>query len=121
MKFCKQHWSDLSEAIKTKGMWHLVPKSGEAAAEAMQKEIDKTATPKDYDPLMSCHWMIFNNALAGGGPYLMTAQPNGEPYCPLCEVDRVKPGGEGAVQWIEHATEGALGFCRENNLVGGVQ
>lgn len=115
MKFCQQHWDRLRAVVKEKGMEPLIAKSAEAAMERMQEEAAGTQTPATFDPLMSCHWMIANNALQAGGLYLMTGD-----FCPLCElVKNTKIGMD--EQWIESATEAALAYCREHKLLPGVQ
>jgi hypothetical protein len=121
MKMCQPHWDALREAVKTKGMWHLVSRNGEEAAERAQRLSDKKrdADPKDYDPLFDTHMMIMSNALQAGGTYLMGTKEDGSEYCCLCELDAHKDQmGEGSKDWIEKATDGALQYCREKGLVG---
>lgn len=68
MKFCQPHWDKLKAAIAERGLSHLIAKSGQ---EAMAREIraleNKQEGPRDYDPLMSAHWQIAENALRCGG------------------------------------------------------
>ena len=41
---------------------------------------------------------------------------SGNHYCPLCEVKK-QLGGESDIEWIENATNGCLGYCKEHNLL----
>jgi hypothetical protein len=113
MKFCKAHWDKLRAAIDERGLSGLVHQGGAAATEAMARELQGTATDRDFDPLMAAHWAIVNNASrviadTGGNPlYLMTDGPEDPltpegikaarglplaegttwPRCPLCYVN----------------------------------
>lgn len=118
MKFCQSHWDELRGQVHAKGMSHLIAADGKAAAKRMVEEVEGTATPDTYDPLMSCHWMIMTNALKAGGLYLMTDKSDGTEHCPLCEVEKNKEAiGEGAADWIRLATDSCLEYCRENKLI----
>lgn len=128
MKFCASHWDKLREAIKARGMFHLVANSGEAAAERMVDEINGTATDRTFDPLMSAHNMIMGRAIEAGGLYLMTGD-----FSPICEtikhragvVDPVKgrpyTAEEEEAYWIDGPADGTLAYCRERGLMPPVQ
>ncbi len=100
MRFCKEHWEALSAAIKEKGLWGLVSKSGEAAKNKFLKEIKGGYLIKD--PLMTANFAIMNNAIERGGIYLLTNDENGKPYCPLCEVKK-NIGEDEDKKWIVYA------------------
>ncbi len=124
MKFCQAHWDKLREAVKVRGLWHLVAQNGEQAIENEIAKIEGRADNRNYDPLMSCHWMIVNRALDLGGLYLMTGD-----YCPICEsikhtVGKLKDENdqpctqEGEERyWIDGPADAALKHCQEIGLV----
>lgn len=49
MSFCQKHWDMMREAVKTAGLWHLVPKDMD---EVLERSKDENALP---DPLMIMH------------------------------------------------------------------
>lgn len=108
------HWNRLKESIAGAGMEHLVASDGKACVENLKDELrEKKLTKGNFDPLMSANLAIINNALAGGGFYLMTGN-----YCPLCEFR--KYGGT-PKEWIENATRDALARARKLELMPNVQ
>jgi hypothetical protein len=113
MKFCMPHWDALRKAIDDRGLTHLVAKDGATATANMAAELTGQKTAQHYDPLMDAHWMITGNALKMGGLYLMTADPDGNEYCPLCEVR--KHGGD-PQEWIDGCTDSILASCQERGL-----
>lgn len=126
MKFCMDHWVELKEAIRTRGLDHLVAQDGEAAMEATVREIEGTdEEKKDFDPLMRATWMIYGEALRICGLGLMMTGEGEEEPCPLCEIR--KGFAEHAKrenvdhEWIEGVSDSLLKYARELGLVGGVQ
>ncbi len=108
MKFCESHWKELKQHIDDRGLMHLVAKSGEKAVDKMQRELaERTTTKESFDPLMSAHWAIVNNAssmvaaagmnplylLSGGAPEKCDGrygpQHEGREWskCPLCYIN----------------------------------
>lgn len=115
MKFCEKHWTELRQAIDTRGLSHLIHQGGEAAASAIERELKGIATKADYDPLMDAHNMIAAQALRVGGLYLMGADEQGNQYCPLCEVDKnISEGVAG--EWITGCTDSILKHCQDTGL-----
>ena len=114
MKFCQDHWSALKQAIEDKGMFYLVAKSDEDAVNNLRKDLKGEFAM--FDPLMSSHNMIVSNAMAFGGLKILSMDESGNHYCPLCEVKK-HIGAEMDKEWIENATNGCLGYCKENNLL----
>jgi hypothetical protein len=125
MKFCQPHWDKLSEAIKARGLWHLVARSGQEATSRMKQELAGTETDATYDPLMSCHWKIFCRALQLGGLYLVQAD-----LCPVCEAlvrTPLKPDGDPAKEfrskeeleayWIDGPADSELAYAKEKGIV----
>lgn len=81
MKMCEPHWEMLRQAIKDRGMWHLVADSAEEAGNRIAAMMRNGGETKDtFDPLMACNNMIMSTALQMGGGYLLAGN-----YCPICE------------------------------------
>lgn len=118
MKFCLPHWDELKEAIKKRGLFHLVAKDGQAAVERMKEEMAGTQGDDNYDPLMTAHWMITGKALEMAGLYLLHGD-----LCPLCELNsHAKKGAfpDGVVpstEWINGCCDAVLKYCQERHLV----
>lgn len=115
MKICQRHWDMLRAAIDARGLSHLVARSGEEAIQRLARA-DGTSDILDYDPLMVCNWMIMNQGLHSGGPYLLTAD-----LCPICESFKVWVDAENTEAdierwWIEGPADAALLHCQLNGL-----
>lgn len=108
MKFCQDHWDRLRAMIADRGLDGLVARGGEEALRRTMDEIQAGRSPDNFDPLMSAHWAIVNNASeyigrAGGNPlYLLADGPEDSvtgygpehegrtwPRCPLCYINLV--------------------------------
>lgn len=129
MKFCQSHWEKLRAAIKARGIWDLVAKDGVEALQQAKEELDgKSKNLENFDPLMSAHWAICNNAMAtlskiGSNPLsLLCSDPEHPEWeCPICylnflsaEHDRTctdptctKKKGQTFDEWIDKAADGA--------------
>jgi len=128
MQICKTHWQKLRDRIEALGLSHLVAKSGEEATKQMVEELEGSPDPKNYDPLMSCNWMIMSHAMELGGLQLMFADSSGAPKCPLCEAWEHRHDGMADHEpritvekfeeyWIDGPAAGALNYARELGLV----
>ncbi len=118
MKFCEPHWQELKDAIRARGLWHLVASSSEAAFERAKAELGGKGTLATYDPLMAAHWAICSRAIELGGLYLLEG-----PYCPLCELDAHTKNPDGSKsdppqsrEWIKGVSDAVERFCIENGL-----
>lgn len=102
MKFCDEHWTQLRDAIKVRGLFDFVSGSGEEAVKNLVSASERP-TKKNYDPLMSAHNMIIGNAINAGGAYLLGVNPDGPEghYCPVCEAEKHDYKG-----WIDLAADG---------------
>lgn len=109
MKFCQDHWDRLRAEISKRGLDDLVADDAALVARRMESELETGATTlANFDPLMSAHWAIANNAMeyisrAGGSPlYLLAGEEVPEdpvegygpeyegrtwPRCPLCYLN----------------------------------
>ena len=88
MKMCQTHWDKLKTAIASRGIDNLITKSGEAAVESMERELQGTATDADFDPLMDAWYKIMHQILqmASDPLYLLCEKEGGGQYCPICEA-----------------------------------
>jgi hypothetical protein len=123
MQICQIHWDKLRAAIKDRGIDHLGAKNAKQAYDDMEKQV--LSIPSDYDPLMSCNWMIQSKGLKMGGLYIMGQKDDGSHYCPICEAIVHKPD-DAEVQWVEDywiqgPADAALEECRKLGLAPMVQ
>lgn len=66
MKFCQTHWDALRSAIRDRGLYDLVAKSGEAIVNKMAEELKAgAATATTFDPLMGAHNAILSRTMTG--------------------------------------------------------
>lgn len=128
MQICKDHWAKLRARIEELGLSHLVAQSGEDAHRQVVDELEGRKDEKAFDPLMSCNWMICNNAIRLGGIHLLMAKPDGSSLCPICEAwehrhDGARPEDEPVTlewfenYWITGPTDAALVHARNLGLV----
>jgi hypothetical protein len=114
MKICPSHWEALRQAIDQRGLTPLVSADGAELAQRQADELVQGRSAKTYDPLAAAMWAIFNNGIEAGGAYMLGTKSNGEPYCPLCELEQNSPTP--AMDWIEAAAEEQLGEARALGL-----
>lgn len=85
MKICDDHWGRLRDAIRERGIYHLVAQSGETAMRQMADVIETQGmTLRNFDPLMAAHNMIISEALNAGGLAIMVRNDDGSERCPIC-------------------------------------
>lgn len=111
MQICQEHWHELKNAIRQRGLWRLVTPAGYLAAETPEEILKLNAAQFNFDPLMAASLVIGEQARAAFGSTLPTGI-----HCPLCEVDR-NLGGDQALQWIDTDADLILQVCRERRLV----
>lgn len=116
LQMCLNHWEQCKQAIKDRGIWHLVPENGDESIERLTKQLVEGDTDKYlYDPLMDLSVMFNMEALKCGGLYLMIPDEN---FCPLCEAEKHSKNPEMGKIWIEGASDAILKYCQEENLQG---
>ncbi len=113
MKFCKQHWEELSDEINNRGLWPLVQDG--KLTERITLEI-RAKSAIAFDPLVSAHNMICNNALKIAGVELLQMDDNGDPKCPCCMI-RDEENAACATKWINDAGEGVYTHAKEQDLL----
>jgi hypothetical protein len=117
MQFCQPHWDALRNAIKARGIYGLVAKSGEQAVQDIADQFNGTASP--FDPLMNAHWAIAGRVTQAVGLAALG------PVCPLCIVEKAGLDQESrhgaAQQWVESCADYQLEQARKLGLVQGVQ
>lgn len=120
MKPCKTHWDMMRQSIQDRGMWQLVPTSGEEAAARMVEDLEtEQSSKKNFDPLMSMYWHFMNEALRCGGLYLLSDcdnPDNDNHYCPVCEFEKHIPDWN-SKQSIEQVADGMAEWCRAEKLI----
>ena len=108
VKFCASHWDRLKDAIKVRGLYDQVAKSGEELVD----KVVRTQT-LDGDPLMYAHNAIVSNALqTPAGIDIMAPNDDGTERCPLCYLALACPCGDPTCQakwdgWIDRAADDA--------------
>jgi hypothetical protein len=71
MRICNPHWQTLKQALVERGLDHLGVKTGEEVVAQAVNEIEGRGAENEYNPLMSCNYMIWENALRVGGLAMM--------------------------------------------------
>lgn len=111
MQICQDHWHDVKNAIRQRGLWRLVAHDGYIAAPVVTEEMAATVSSDSIDPLKTAGLIISQQALAAFGPQLLTGS-----FCPLCAVEENLGDGQ-AMQWIDADADLILEVCREQHLV----
>lgn len=115
MQICQTHWDELRAAIKSRGLDHLVARSGAEAVASLKRQVEGEADPQeDFDPLMGANFAIWRAFLRDGGIAALTY-----PGCCLCRVNEQEEGL--ATDWIEGAALDQLAHARALGLVPEVQ
>jgi hypothetical protein len=119
MKMCQKHWDMLRDAIKDRGLAHMVASNGREAAARLAKP---DADGSDFDPLMAAFMMISGRAIEDGGLYLLKGD-----YCPVCEVMEYHPKncketpvctGETLEKlWIDGPADAVRTYAEEHGLL----
>ena len=105
MKFCEDHWHELKNAIRQRGMWGLVESNAYAAPTRQ-----KSGQASEFDPMTTATLMISEQALMAFGTYLLSHH-----CCPLCEVEQNLGKGL-SVEWINIDADAGLELCRQRHL-----
>jgi hypothetical protein len=113
MQICQDHWHELKNAIRQRGMWKLVSPDQvqPLPAHITKRVLSSPTTQWRLDPLTTATLMIYGQALMALGSYLETCD-----YCPLCEVE-VNLGQGLSFEWIDVDADAVLELCRERNLI----
>lgn len=111
MYICQNHWHELKNAVRQRGLWPLVTPAGYLAAETPEEILELNAAQFTFDPLMAASLMIAEQARAAFGSALAASI-----HCPLCEVDENLGDGL-SNDWIDTDTDLILQICRDRHLV----
>jgi hypothetical protein len=113
MQICHDHWQELKNAIRQRGMGKLVPPdTGRGLPTYITKQtLAAASTGSRIDPLRLASLMISDQALRAFGDYLETRS-----YCPLCEVEQNLGQGR-SLEWISVDADTILEVCRERKLI----
>lgn len=127
MQFCQAHWDYLRGAIETRGLSHLVARSGEEAVANEVAALEGRTEDVRWDPLMTAHWNLVRVVMERVGPSLLFGND-----CPMCLVqssyewyDREgkerPPEAHDAHWWMDDCCDAMLAHAREQGLVAGEQ
>ena len=113
MQICQDHWHELKNAIRQRGMWKLVSRDtdGRLPAYLTRQTLATASMGARIDPLRVTALLISDQALTAFGDYLESRS-----YCPLCEVDENLGRGQ-SFDWIATDADAVLEVCRERHLV----
>jgi hypothetical protein len=111
MKICLDHWHEMRNAIRQRGLWKLVTQQGSVAAQNSQAEVGAWRMSSTFDPLIAESSMISEQALMALGSPLASSHD-----CPLCSVEQ-SLGAETVLEWIETDADIILQLCRAQKLV----
>ena len=112
MYLCQDHWHELKNAIRQRGLWGLVPRGEDDHIIANPRvQNGALSEPSNMDPLSLAVSLISAQSLMALGDYLLT-----RPYCPLCEVEENLGRGL-SHEWIITDADTVLQLCRERKLI----
>jgi hypothetical protein len=123
MKFCQPHWDKLGEAIKARGLNHLVAANDREAHARTVADLKGESDLSDYDPLMDAHWMIVGATQRRIGLALFFGD-----VCPVCagietnagmvdpKLGRMFTAEDEESYWIDGPADAVLAFCREHGI-----
>ena len=113
MQICQDHWHELKNAIRRRGMWKLVSPDTvrQLPAHVTKRVLTSTTIEWRLDPLSMATLMICEQALAALGDYIETCG-----YCPLCEVEQNLGQGR-SVEWVEVNADTIFEVCRKRDLI----
>lgn len=111
MQICQDHWHELKNAIRRRGLWKLVTSAGYHAAHASWQELEGKLMQSTSDPLLATSLLIAEQACLA---FKSEGFTGGD--CPLCEVDR-NLGEQAVLEWVDTDADLILQVCRERNLV----
>ncbi len=100
MKMCQPHWDELRGLIEAGGYGSLIAADNEEAEKRLARELDDSAGPDDFDPLLAAQNMILGNAIDAAGPAVLAPAIDGSDHCPICFLDTPK--------WLEYAARDAI-------------
>lgn len=108
MQICQDHWHELKNAIRRRGMWKLVSPDSNRQ---LPRHMFSTAAGSAFDPLHAASLLISDQARLAFGDYLETRS-----CCPLCEVEQNLGRGH-SFEWIDVDADTILQVCKERHLV----
>ena len=113
MHICQDHWHELKNAIRQRGLWALVPRGEDsriATGPRSQSSLGPLE-PSNLNPMSLVVSLISAQALMAFGDDLPS-----RPYCPLCEVEENLGRGL-SWEWIITDADTVLQLCKERNLI----
>ncbi len=105
---CQQHWDKLVGLLKVGGYGSLIASDDEVAKERLARELDDSAGPDDFDPLIAAQNMILGNAVDAAGTLVFAPTSDGSDRCPICFLD--------VPEWLEYAAHDAIEHAKTTSL-----
>ena len=113
MNWCKPHWDQLREAIRTRGLDRFGAQTGQEAVAEMASQIE--GNEESFDPLMGS-WSRINARMAESLTNLGRGAEILQLKCPCCIlVDDGQP--ELVAGWINGCTDMARAYAVEKGLL----
>ncbi len=97
---CQQHLDGLRGLIEASGYGSLIVADGEEADRRLSKELQESAGPDDFDPLMAAQNLNLGNAIDVAGTQVLGPAADGSERCPICYLE--------VPQWVEYAARDAI-------------
>jgi|GEM_PF-1823261 len=114
MQFCSRHWDALRDAIRQRGLFDLVSKSGEEITGKQFEELQSgQVTRTTFDPLMVAHNAIVSRALDIAGLSLLVTNEDGTDRCPLCWL-KTGHDEQCKIEGCTHSFEPWIGFAADD-------
>lgn len=116
LKMCQLHLRQTKEAIRVRGLGHLVPKD----AVEFIKKLEATARgdkplSHTYDPLLALNLGICNAVVGIFGPGIVTGERS---MCPLCEVEFKDGDNEQSLKIINNIADEVQDYCQRQHIQG---
>lgn len=107
MRFCQCHSDQLTEALKARGLGHMIAKSPE-------ESVERLANPSrdNFDPYVAAHNVLMRAATKAGGLDMALAE-----VCPMCVADSQEDCKGLATVWIEGAVANIDEYVKTSGLL----
>jgi len=117
MKLCQNHWDELVQAIKDRGLSKL---NSTTSKEAMRRMVDSVGeqaiTASNFDPLINANMAIWSNSIEVVG--LEILQLEGCPVCFLIENCGCGSDDCEYRKWVGYAADDQVVEAKKHGFVG---
>lgn len=101
MNHCSRHFDDIKQALKQKGLWHLVDLDPEVIKYRGHQWLHGKTTDRTFDPFVATSLEINSKLIMLVGPNWQTTHGK----CGLCVVERFLDRGDAPKSWIDNITD----------------